>query len=200
MYYDRYSILLTIKLPLPLYSKTTSSLASSECPVCHTYGPYLLWFWQNLLLLLLFLDILLEDFLLWLLEFHWSFVSSFALLLLSHFQSIFSHFSSHSPWPLLYSFHFLMVSPIPWLWPLPLSRWLSNFCLQPGPHTTTSDPYVQQPTRHLHRMTHRHLKFTVPKPLLPPKTCLDPIRENTISSHSCLDLWSSHTFHGLNIT
>lgn len=68
------------------------------------------------------------------------------------------------------------------------------------PHTTTSDPYVQQPTRHLHRMTHTHLKFTVPKPLLPPKTCLDPIRENIISSHSCLDLWSSHTFHGLNIT
>lgn len=48
MYYDPYSILFTIKLPLPLYSKSTSSLVSSECPVCYTYGPYPLWFWQNL--------------------------------------------------------------------------------------------------------------------------------------------------------
>lgn len=199
MYYDPYSILFTIKLPLPLYSKTTSSLVSSECPVCYTYGPYPLWFWQNLLLL--FFDFLLEDFLLWLLEFHWSFICSFALRLFffSTFRASFPAFP-HILLDPYFTLHFLMVSPIPWLWSLPLSRWLSNFCLQPGPHTTTSDPYVQQPTRHLHRMTHRYLKFNVPKPLLPPKTCLDPIRENTISSHSCLDLWSSHTFHGLNIT
>ena len=57
----------------------------------------------------------------------------------------------------------------------------SKFCLQPGPHTITLDPYVQQPIGHLHWMTHRDLKFNVPKPLLPPKTCLDPIRENTPS-------------------
>lgn len=47
MDYDPYSILFTIKLALPLYSKTTSSLGSSEYPVCYTCGPYPPWFWQN---------------------------------------------------------------------------------------------------------------------------------------------------------
>ena len=105
MDYDPYSILFTIKLPLPLYSKTTP-LGSSECPVCCTYGPYPPWFWHNFFLL--FLDFLLEDFLLWLLEFHWVFICAFALHLF-----FFSTFRASFPTFLTFSLTLTLLSSFP---------------------------------------------------------------------------------------